>query len=191
MVAHGASKPKLYDGKITLLQLTELSIYSVICSLGHIPPFSFRKENCGLVDAYEPHGFEQHLVLSESTSLLCSADSRITGSELRIGIVHARWNAKTIDALVSGVKKSLKEAGVKDENIVLQTVPGSYELPFAVQRCANLSSPQFCMVGEQQLITGFRTGCTLPLKSNPLSRLLAADSLPLRPISSPQPPSLI
>lgn len=39
-----------------------------------------------------------------------------------------------IDALVAGAKKSLKEAGVKDENIVLQTVPGSYELPFAVQR---------------------------------------------------------
>ncbi|KAE9974188.1 hypothetical protein BLS_005822 [Venturia inaequalis] len=56
------------------------------------------------------------------------------GSELRIGIVHARWNAKMIDALLAGAKKSLKEAGVKDENIILQTVPGSYELPFAVQR---------------------------------------------------------
>lgn len=41
-----------------------------------------------------------------------------------------------IDALLAGAKKSLKEAGVKDENIVLQTVPGSYELPFAVQRYA-------------------------------------------------------
>jgi 6,7-dimethyl-8-ribityllumazine synthase len=58
----------------------------------------------------------------------------IAGSELRIGIVHARWNAKIIDALVDGAKKTLKECGVRDENIVLQTVPGSYELPFAVQR---------------------------------------------------------
>jgi 6,7-dimethyl-8-ribityllumazine synthase len=32
------------------------------------------------------------------------------------------------------VKKALKDAGVKDENVVVQTVPGSYELPFAVQR---------------------------------------------------------
>ncbi|TKA76157.1 6,7-dimethyl-8-ribityllumazine synthase [Cryomyces minteri] len=39
-----------------------------------------------------------------------------------------------ISALLSGVKKSLAAAGVKDENIVIQSVPGSYELPFAVQR---------------------------------------------------------
>lgn len=45
-----------------------------------------------------------------------------------------------IDALLAGAKKSLKEAGVKDENIVLQTVPGSYELPFAVQRYVELTS---------------------------------------------------
>jgi len=64
------------------------------------------------------------------------------GSELRIGIVHARWNAKIIDALLAGCKKSLKEAGVKDENIVLQTVPGSYELPFAVQRMYSSSQIQ-------------------------------------------------
>lgn len=57
-----------------------------------------------------------------------------SGSELRIGIVHARWNAEIIDSLLSGAKKSLLDAGVKEENIVLQSVPGSYELPYAVQR---------------------------------------------------------
>lgn len=36
-----------------------------------------------------------------------------TGSDLRIGIVHARWNEKIIDALLQGVMKSLKAAGVK------------------------------------------------------------------------------
>ncbi|KAF2499746.1 6,7-dimethyl-8-ribityllumazine synthase-like protein [Lophium mytilinum] len=56
------------------------------------------------------------------------------GSGLRVGIVHARWNNKIIDALLSGAKKSLADAGVKKENIVIQSVPGSYELPFAVQR---------------------------------------------------------
>lgn len=56
------------------------------------------------------------------------------GSGLRVGIVHARWNSKIIDSLLDGAKKSLAAAGVKDENIVIQTVPGSYELPFAVQR---------------------------------------------------------
>jgi len=39
-----------------------------------------------------------------------------------------------IEALLSGTKKSLTVAGVKEENIVVQSVPGSYELPYAVQR---------------------------------------------------------
>ncbi|KAL5393648.1 hypothetical protein PMIN06_001360 [Paraphaeosphaeria minitans] len=56
------------------------------------------------------------------------------GSSLRIGIIHARWNTKIIDALLDGTKKALKAAGVKNENIVLQSVPGSYELPYAVKQ---------------------------------------------------------
>lgn len=56
------------------------------------------------------------------------------GSGLRIAIVHARWNTTIIDALVAGAKKSLFAAGVTEENITVQTVPGSYELPIGVQR---------------------------------------------------------
>ena len=67
-------------------------------------------------------------------STLPSQPDRSTGSDLRIGIVHARWNPNIINPLVEGAKKSLKEAGVKEQNIVVQNVPGSYELPFAVQR---------------------------------------------------------
>lgn len=56
------------------------------------------------------------------------------GSNLRIGIVHARWNNTIIEPLLAGAKAKLKECGVKDSNIVVQTVPGSWELPIAVQR---------------------------------------------------------
>ena len=62
------------------------------------------------------------------------APQQHNGSDLRVAIVHARWNTHMIDALVSGAKKSMKAAGVKDENIVVESVPGSYELPLAVQR---------------------------------------------------------
>jgi hypothetical protein len=61
---------------------------------------------------------------------------RHLGSGLRIGIVHARWNTKIIDALLAGTKKALAKSGVKDENIVIQSVPGSYELPYAVKQYA-------------------------------------------------------
>ncbi|KAF2441051.1 Lumazine synthase [Karstenula rhodostoma CBS 690.94] len=64
------------------------------------------------------------------------------GSGLRIGIIHARWNTKIIDALLEGTKKALKAAGVRDENIVLQSVPGSYELPFAVKQLYAASQAQ-------------------------------------------------
>ncbi|KAJ4344715.1 lumazine synthase [Didymosphaeria variabile] len=64
------------------------------------------------------------------------------GSGLRIGIIHARWNTKIIDALLEGTKKSLKAAGVKDENIILQSVPGSYELPYAVKQLHSASQVQ-------------------------------------------------
>ena len=66
--------------------------------------------------------------------LLNSHHVSIVGSGLRIAIVHARWNSDIIDALVVGVRKSLLAAGVKEQNIVTQDVPGSYELPFAVQK---------------------------------------------------------
>ena len=54
---------------------------------------------------------------------------------LRIAIVHARWNREVIDALVAGAVATLKEHGVKESNIVVQSVPGSFELPLAAQRC--------------------------------------------------------
>lgn len=57
------------------------------------------------------------------------------GSNLRIGIVHARWNDSIIDPLLAGAKAKLRECGVKESNIVVQTVPGAWELPIAVQRC--------------------------------------------------------
>jgi 6,7-dimethyl-8-ribityllumazine synthase len=39
-----------------------------------------------------------------------------------------------IEALVKGAQKSMLAAGVKPENIHVESVPGSYELPYAVQK---------------------------------------------------------
>ncbi|KAK9492687.1 6,7-dimethyl-8-ribityllumazine synthase [Lipomyces doorenjongii] len=61
-------------------------------------------------------------------------EATISGSDLRIGIVHARWNTTVISPLVSGAKERMLALGVKEENITIEAVPGSYELPFAVTR---------------------------------------------------------
>lgn len=58
-------------------------------------------------------------------------EAQFDGSPLRIAIVHARWNKTVIDALVAGAVAKLKERGVKESNIVIQSVPGSFELPLA------------------------------------------------------------
>jgi 6,7-dimethyl-8-ribityllumazine synthase len=67
---------------------------------------------------------------------LGQVDQKYDGSNLKIGIVHARWNSTIIDALVNGAIKKLKEFGVKEENIYVETVPGSFELPFGTKKLA-------------------------------------------------------
>jgi len=48
--------------------------------------------------------------------------------------VHARWNKTVIDSLVAGAINKLKACGVRDSNIIVQSVPGSFELPFACSK---------------------------------------------------------
>ncbi|PTB69912.1 Lumazine synthase [Trichoderma citrinoviride] len=76
------------------------------------------------------------------SSLKGPAPQHHDGSSLRIGIVHARWNSTIIDPLVAGAKAKLLEAGVKESNIVIQSCPGSWELPIAVQRLFSASQIQ-------------------------------------------------
>jgi len=65
---------------------------------------------------------------------LSPSSETFDGSALRIAIVHARWNKEVIDALVGGAVAKLKERGVKEQNILIQSVPGSFELPLACSK---------------------------------------------------------
>ncbi|KAJ9102746.1 lumazine synthase [Naganishia cerealis] len=55
-------------------------------------------------------------------------------SKLRIGILHARWNKTIIDNLVKGAVEKLKLLNVSEENIIIESVPGSFELPFGTKK---------------------------------------------------------
>lgn len=68
---------------------------------------------------------------------LVASDVQYDGSNLRVCIIHARWNKEIIDSLVQGAVRKLKERGVKENNIVFQSVPGSYELPLAAAKYAH------------------------------------------------------
>ncbi|KAL9099941.1 MAG: hypothetical protein Q9163_004623 [Psora crenata] len=86
------------------------------------------------------------------------------GFNLRIAIVHARWNTAIISALVTGARKSLLASGVREENIVIQDVPGSYELPFAVGRLYEASKIQASHVpaSTASAITDLLESASLP-----------------------------
>lgn len=60
-------------------------------------------------------------------------DHEYDGSNLRIGILHARWNSEIIDSLVKGAVERLEQFGVKKENIIVESVPGSFELPYGTK----------------------------------------------------------
>ncbi|QLL33117.1 hypothetical protein HG536_0E00270 [Torulaspora globosa] len=70
---------------------------------------------------------------------LGKVDKQYDGSKLRVGIIHARWNREIIDALVKGAIDRMLSMGVKEENIVVETVPGSFELPWGCRRFVEIS----------------------------------------------------
>jgi 6,7-dimethyl-8-ribityllumazine synthase len=65
--------------------------------------------------------------IAAATALIPNAATK------RVAIVHTEWNAAVIGALVAGAVAELKRHGVLDENIVITTVPGAFELPFGAR----------------------------------------------------------
>ena len=55
-------------------------------------------------------------------------------SQMRFGIVVSEWNSNITGALLEGAVNTLKKHGTKEENILVQTVPGSFELTFGASQ---------------------------------------------------------
>jgi 6,7-dimethyl-8-ribityllumazine synthase len=60
----------------------------------------------------------------------------LNGTDVRIGIIMARWNADIITGLYKGVNESLTKCGVKPSNVFTTYVPGSFELPVTAKLLA-------------------------------------------------------
>lgn len=52
------------------------------------------------------------------------------GSALKIGVVVSSFNADITESMLDGALATLKEWGVKTENITVRRVPGSFEIPY-------------------------------------------------------------
>jgi len=75
----------------------------------------------------------------------------VSGANLRIGIVAARFNEPLVDALLARVQAGLAAAGVPAKKISVVRVPGSHEVPWAVQA---LAQGRDCVIGLGVLIGG-------------------------------------
>ncbi|MCW3070455.1 MAG: 6,7-dimethyl-8-ribityllumazine synthase [Bacteroidetes bacterium] len=55
------------------------------------------------------------------------------GKGMRIGIVLSEWNSEITGALFDGAVKTLVENGVSKDDVIITTVPGSFELTLGSQ----------------------------------------------------------
>ncbi|MDH6310344.1 6,7-dimethyl-8-ribityllumazine synthase [Dysgonomonas sp. PFB1-18] len=55
------------------------------------------------------------------------------GADMKIGIIVSEWNENITKALLEGAYNTLIKNGVKDENILIDYVPGSFELIFGTK----------------------------------------------------------
>lgn len=53
---------------------------------------------------------------------------------MKFGIAVSEWNWAITGKLLNGAVETLKKHGVKDEDIIIKTVPGSFELTFAANQ---------------------------------------------------------
>jgi len=60
--------------------------------------------------------------------------NKVNGSQLKIGIVVSRFNEDITENMLKGALETLAENKVKEKNIKVVHVPGSFELPLACQR---------------------------------------------------------
>ena len=63
-------------------------------------------------------------------------EGSVDGSSKRFGLVVARFNHFVTEPLLDGAVAALKEHGVRDEDMTITRVPGTFELPPVAARLA-------------------------------------------------------
>lgn len=75
----------------------------------------------------------------------------VDGSGLRVAIVAASWHETVMNGLIDGARRGLAEAGVRDSDVTLVRVSGTFELTAA---CARLASKFDVLVALGVVIRG-------------------------------------
>lgn len=64
------------------------------------------------------------------------ATIKIGNKNIKVAVVQARFNQQITDSLKQGAIKALHEVGIKQKNIDIYQVPGSFEIPI---KCLDLA----------------------------------------------------
>lgn len=64
-------------------------------------------------------------------------EGNVVASDIKVGVVAARFNEFIVSKLVSGAQDALIRHGVNDDDITIAWVPGAFEIPFVAQKMAS------------------------------------------------------
>ena len=67
-------------------------------------------------------------------------------SKMKFAIICSEWNEKVTGALLKGAYDTLMVNGVKEENIFVEYVPGTFELTFGAKRAMQFYRPDAVIV---------------------------------------------
>jgi 6,7-dimethyl-8-ribityllumazine synthase len=77
----------------------------------------------------------------QTMSLSAPQPVAISGAPFKVGIAAARYNERFVGALLGQAVAVLRKMGVRERNLAIVRVPGSNELPAAVQLLAERRRP--------------------------------------------------
>lgn len=64
-------------------------------------------------------------------------EGNVVASNIKVGVVAARFNEFIVSKLVSGAQDALIRHGVNDDDITIAWVPGAFEIPLVAQKMAS------------------------------------------------------
>ncbi len=87
-------------------------------------------------------------------------EGRMDATNLKVGIVCARFNSIFVEQLLSGAEDALLRHGAKAEDITVAWVPGSFETPLVIQKMAQ-SGKFDALIGLGVVIQGATQHATM------------------------------
>ena len=107
-------------------------------------------------------------------------DSVPSAESMRFGILVSEWNYNITGALLAGAVKTLQAHGAKEENILVEHVPGSFELTFGANQMIQ-SGKVDAVIAIGCVVRGVSVSCPFSRSNGakPFVKSLSSDDISL------------